>query len=73
MAFWGLYIMREYLFNLRESIFMQIEILDNLKAPLNAIKQHPIRFLILVLVSIILGLAAILIPILIIRGARFVS
>jgi hypothetical protein len=52
---------------------MQIEILDNLKAPLNAIKQNPIRFLILVLVSIILGLAAILIPILIIRTAHWVS
>jgi len=56
---------------------MQIETLNNLmvslKAPLKIIKRNPVRFLIWVLVSIILGLAAILIPILIIRAARFVS
>ena len=56
---------------------MQIEILNNLivplKAPLNAIKQNPIRFLIWVLVAIIIGLAAICLPILLIKAARFVS
>jgi hypothetical protein len=56
---------------------MQIETLNNLivplKAPLNAIKQNPIRFLIWVLVSIIIVLAAILIPIFMIRGFLPVS
>jgi hypothetical protein len=52
---------------------MQIEILDNLKAPLKTIKQNPVRFLIWVLVSIILMLIAIVLPILMIRGFLPVS
>ena len=52
---------------------MQIGILNNLKAPLNAIKQNPILFLLWVLATIILGLAAIVLPILMLRGFLPVS
>ncbi len=67
------WVIADYIGYVWKGIFMQIEILNSLKAPLEIIKQNPVRFLIWVLVSIILGLAIILLPILMIRGFLPVS